>query len=562
MATRAELLAAAVLIRDETRTNANTAARVGGALYNYATTVALEPYDVTQATFGAVGDGVTDDTDAIVAAIAAGAATGRPVTGVGGTYGVSGNIELPANVWLQDITLKQLDPADDERTTLYSEGASNIRLERVKVNRNGDGTAGLLNFAAGIYIGRDGNGGSGHRFEDVEVYGDDIGTGFRIRGASNFDCVRLHCHDINYLLVADPGDDSVQGFWFQDSAGFRVMSPTVHDLGGDFGGGSTPKYSRSPITGCSDFTVSGGEIWNVDQGLDLTGSSGNERFIVTGMLVRDCYTVGFKFANSTRDGTVTGCVAERCGRFGFVVSGPAESGQTVFSSDIDFVGCTAYDTGSNGVWGVTHAVAGFQTIDGDFDIGSTRGVRFINCKSHDRQSVPTCEYGFLNTVALVGTDGRYNECVGCVSIGHTVAAFQEFHESRCVVRRSSAFSIPNNSWEAIEWNDDDDYGGLHDNSSNPATFFVRRDGVYKVTFGVDFAASATGVRGVRVIHEGSGVKGSTMLVSAASADETSLNVTCEVRATAGEYIFAQAFQTSGGPLNVQTTSGGVVEQIA
>jgi parallel beta-helix repeat protein len=47
--TRAELLARAVQIRDEFRTNANTASRVGGALYELADSAALIPVDVSEA---------------------------------------------------------------------------------------------------------------------------------------------------------------------------------------------------------------------------------------------------------------------------------------------------------------------------------------------------------------------------------------------------------------------------------------------------------------------------------------------------------------------------------
>ena len=89
---------------------------------------------------------------------------------------------------------------------------SNIKLVRVKVNRNGDGTNGNDAFdAAGIYI----IGGSGHHFEDIEVWGDDKGSGFVVWQASNFDVVRLHVHDIRYSRSTDPGDDRVQGFWFR-----------------------------------------------------------------------------------------------------------------------------------------------------------------------------------------------------------------------------------------------------------------------------------------------------------------------------------------------------------
>jgi hypothetical protein len=89
---RAELLARAVQIRDEFRTNANSPARVGGALYQFAAAMQLTGYDVTG--YGAVGDGTTDDTDAIQEAVdALGAAGGGELIFPAGTF-VSGPIEF------------------------------------------------------------------------------------------------------------------------------------------------------------------------------------------------------------------------------------------------------------------------------------------------------------------------------------------------------------------------------------------------------------------------------------------------------------------------------------
>jgi hypothetical protein len=182
--------------------------------------------------FGARGDGkAADGTDgggtggdekAIVNALAAAIAAGRPLTGGSRTYGIRYELELPANAQLQDITLKQLSPAGSDRRTLTSNGGDNIKLTRVKVNRNGDGGYGSDSFgAAGIFI----IGGSGHHFEDVEVWGDGKGSGFVVWLASKFDVVRLHVHDIKYSSSVDPGDDRVQGFWFSGCSDFRVIAP-------------------------------------------------------------------------------------------------------------------------------------------------------------------------------------------------------------------------------------------------------------------------------------------------------------------------------------------------
>lgn len=513
----------------------------------------------------AIGDGTTNDKveilEAIAAAIAASAATTRPVPviGAGKIYGITGNMTLPASTYLRDIEFKQLTPAAGSVRTLTSSSGNNIRLERVTVDRNGDGTDGSLSTDAGVYI----SGGSGHYFDSIEVFGDDMGSGIVITGASDFDLVAPLVHDMNYSLGADPGDDRVQGIWLNDCTDFRVFKPKVKDLGGNFGGGATTRWSRGIVFGgCSDFILSKPQVWDVDQGVDLTGSVGNTRFEIVGGMVTDCYTWGFKFANSARDGTVTGAVATRCGQGGFVAQGPNEAALTVLTSDITFVGCTAYDTGSNGIWGASANVAGFRVQNGAFDVGSTRGIRFIGCRAIDRQGSPTMEYGFHNEVDA-STDGRYNECdPSCISIGHTVAAFQGMNAPRCTVNRGSALSIPDNAWTSVDWDQSTDLGEMHNPASNNNQVKPRRDGHYRITAGVAFAANATGLRGVRLCDNGGVIPGTTVLVNATAAGETALNTSVSRTFLPTRSLTVEVFQTSGGALNLQTTSAGVVEQVS
>ena len=77
---------------------------------------------IDPANYGAVGTGLVDDRAALLLAITAGVAAGKPVSGMGKTYGISGDLSLISSAWVQDLTLKQLTPADSARTTLYSEG--------------------------------------------------------------------------------------------------------------------------------------------------------------------------------------------------------------------------------------------------------------------------------------------------------------------------------------------------------------------------------------------------------------------------------------------------------
>lgn len=530
-------------IRDATITNFNTALRVGQALLDINNSEAIDP-----ASHGAAGDGVTSDNAALLSAISAGVAAGLPVNGRGKTYGVTGNLALIANAWLQDITLKQLTPSGGSRRTLTSSSASNIKLVRVTVNRNGDGTNGSIGSDAGIWI----DGGSGHYFEDVEVYGNDMGTGFVITNASQFDMVRVYAHDIKYTLGADPGDDRVQGIWITACSDFRNLQPKVHDLGGTAGAWSA-RWGRAIVYGgCSEFTVDDPRAWNVDQGHDVTGGPAlNQRFSITGGLMRDCYSFGFKFANTARDVTVTGAIAERCGLAGFVVSGGTVA--LANSNDIDFNGCVAYDIGSNGSWGTTY---GFRVEQNGATPGEPRGIRFLNCKAHDRQGVPTMDYGFHNDVAA-NTDGRYNEVINCRSIGHITAPFQGMNQSRVDATRSSV-SVGTGAWTLVAWDGETDLGAMYTPPSGQ--IFARQAGDYQITAGITFAPNAVGQRGIRLVgNGGAAITGASMLVNTAAAGNTEVSISWLKKMAVGDEIRVEVWQSSGGGLNI--LGSAVVQQV-
>lgn len=490
---------------------------------------------------------------AILAAVNAGIAAGVPVTGGGLTYGISGTLELPSNAHLQDITLKQLTPGVTDVRTLLGNG-DNLTLIRVKVDRNGDGTGNSFN-GAGIWI----SGGSGHYLERIEVFGDDLGNGIVINAATDFRLVRPYVHDLNYLLGANPLDDRINGLYLTGCSRFSVSKPYVKSLGGDYGSGATTRWTRGfVVSGCHQFIIDSPYVDTVDQGVDFTGSVISTQFEIHGGLVRTAYSFGWKFAGAARSGSIVNAVAIDCGLTGFVNAGPSESAAAI--GELSFVNCTAYDTGSNGNWPASDTAGFSVTRVGAGDSVFLEGVRFLNCRAIDRQGSPTMRYGFFCDVDAP-TNGRYNEMVGCVSIGHTIAPSIGMNASRCSVSRIAVQSIPDNAWTLIDWDADVDLGSMHDTASNNSLVFARRKGYYRMTFTATFAANATGVRGIRAeTTSGAVVPGSTVLVSAANAGETSLNYSFSLELTAGQDVRFSVFQTSGGALNLQTGSRGMLSQ--
>jgi hypothetical protein len=388
-------------------------------------------YDVR--VYGALGDGTTDDTEAIEDALAAAASAGvGPVVGGGKTYGVSGTITLPANTWLQDIKFKQLTPGSLSLRTLYATGVDNIRLVRVTVDRNGDGSGGALdNEDCTIKV----VGGEGHYFEDVEVFGDDLGTGFAVWEASSFDVVRLHVHDMNYDLDEAPEDDGIRGFWFSNCSDFRLTAPRVHDLGGNYGSGFTWRFTQNVIGGCDDFTVTDLHIARVGEGFDLSGSVGNQDFHVIGGEITDTYASGMKLTGTARDAVITDVTCRRCDLYGFYIAGPGEVVPFDFG-DVKFVNCIARDVGNVGFWAdANFRPSGFFIESGELETDQPLGIKFINCHAVDRQTVAKMKYGFVNTSpggvvdgeVAAPDDGRDNEVIDCTSIRHTVGAFFGMH---------------------------------------------------------------------------------------------------------------------------------------
>lgn len=533
-----------------------------GLLNHLIRSFGVVPYiDPRLTAYGAIGNGIAIDNTAILAAITAGIAANKPVNGFGKTYGIAGNLTLPDSAWLENIKFKQLTPDVGTVRTLTSAEGSNIHLVRVTVDRNGSGANGAHQVDAGVHI----EGGSNHYLENVEVFGDDIGSGIALVNVTDSWMVKCHVHDIKYLLASDPGNDRVQGIWLSGCTNVKQRDCHTHEIGGDFGGGYTLRWSRGfCYNGNIGTRIWGCESHDVDQGYDITGSVGNTRFVFDHCSARDCMVNGFKFANTARDGQVNNCTAERIGLWGFVASGPSGAGMTgLGTSDIQFTACVAYDTGGWSGPGtpVGGTKAGFRVMYAGFEPDTLLGIRFLSCKAHDRQSSPTMAYGFLNDIDA-NIDGRYNEAVDCVSIGHTTAAFYGMHAAHCEVSRAAVQSIPDNAWTAVDWTADVDRGAMHSTSSNNNAVFARRAGRYLAQFGVVFAANGSGQRGVRILRNGGVVVGTTILSWPAVGGQTSMSAATICLQDEGDSLSIEVFQDSGGNLDLQTTSGGVVEQVA
>ena len=217
---------------------------------------AEEPAALTLRSFGAVGDGKTDDRAAIQTALTE--ANGALVDGEGATYAVHGNIEVDTSVDFRNATLVQTvgsvdmspyipsakgnsqivadppecflgmlqglphltafgmgtyeeDPVlDDEdlekvmpsialRTLLIAgspERNISVRLEKIKIMRGNNPDTGGRNDGAGLLVKY----ASPVDLTDIEVTGDGKGRGIGIGNCSDVNLVRLNIHDMKWAL--------------------------------------------------------------------------------------------------------------------------------------------------------------------------------------------------------------------------------------------------------------------------------------------------------------------------------------------------------------------------
>lgn len=514
----------------------------------------LDRFRRTLTSFGAAGDGTTIDDAALNAALAAGV----PLTGAGLTYGVNGNLSIPAGTDLEDATFKQLDHNDPNRKTLYANGVNNVRLVRVKVDRNGDGTGGGLSTAAGIWI----QGGEGHHLEDCEAYGADKGSGIVFSGASDFKLIRPYVHDITYTAAVLPSDDLAQGIMILAGINFEVVDPRIEHVGGIVAGNFRRAFGRMmPIgLGSRDYKIIGGNLSDGDVGLDLTGSIGNHRFSVIGLVVKDVETWGVKVSNYNRFGKIIGCHVYRAGSAGFVGSGPTvnvDPDTTVpemLPQMVDFISCGAWDTGYGNTGRGTSQPAGFLIIPGAASSYQDypRGYRVINSDAVDNQAVKTQYHGFRNEISFGGAP--LNEVINCRSDGYAVGGGHStgWHYPAASANRTSTQSLTNATATTIDLDlDVFDGAAMHSTVTNNSTIFVPRPGSYRIDAAVRFDENATGQRVLQIFV--GGVAQSHLVAvqpGVASGDTTCvINGLVYIGDVTGG-ISMKAQQNSGGSLNV------------
>lgn len=132
-----------------------------------------------------------------------------------------------------------------------------------------------------------------------------------------------------------------------------------------------------------------------------------------------------------------------------------------------------------------------------------------------------------------------------------VAALERSHRATvpaCSAYRNAAVShTSTGNWQAVTWDAESfDTDGIFTASST--TFTIKTPGLYIVTASVAFAASATGVRSIRVTKGGAAILIGQYEATATAGAAAGRQVAGMLSLAAADTLTVEAFQNSGGNL--------------
>lgn len=351
--------------------------------------------------FGAVGDGSTDDTAAVLNALQ----SGFIADGQGLTYAIYGQLAPSSFKGLRNATLAQKTAFSSTNATLAIIDISDFLIEDVTINVGStttlvddDSSINGLKITTSVV----GTFNTNFKLSRVTVTGNGSGSRFYIRSNKYFtidNCTARDC--IANFLTHPPAagyNDLMNGFDLGRNSNFTISNCNAYNFTtrDEIVDAYTNRRTRGfLITEGHEFSIVGCNASEVDQGFDFSGGidagtgnpEGNARFTQVGCSASSCYTYGFKYSNVAKDGVISGCTSTNSGFIGFVVSAPSSvlADPELGTQRLTFVDCVSTTTAAaNALWPTRNA--GFRLMSSVAVPTWPRRVRFIGCSSTDTNS--------------------------------------------------------------------------------------------------------------------------------------------------------------------------------
>ena len=540
-------------------------------------TVESKLQDVVSAKdFGAAGNGVTDDLAKIKLALE----SGKIVDGGGLSYAIDGTLKPTSFKGLRNCTLVQIgDTSSTGIDTLFIEGISNFAIENVNINM-GSNVATLfsddINNGLRISGTTSGSGPSmtaayveNFTVSNVTVAGNGCGTGIHVRRAKRFTLENCIVRDRVSGSLLDPTNDSQNGFQVNDCANFSVIACQAYNLKTRLSGVDTLKWTRGFLWAeVRDCSISSCVSTLTDQGYDFSGGvedgvtptywEGNRRFTISGCTANSSGTYGFKFANVTHDGLITGCISNNTTGAAFICSSQPTSvslaNNRLRTQALTFTGCKAVNCLTGGWAGVTRA--GFY-VDEDAAGLYPRSIKFVGCSVIDNQAVSTTVYGFATNVAAIdpyATDHNKDISISAkqCTTSNVTTPYQGIHFPGVSLTGTGAGTTSDSTWTSVEFNATDIYdsSGLHDPASNTENSIIKEAGLYLINSTVVFGTTAAGRRKIRILVNAVST-GLEYTYAAHPTDLTTITASGCLYLTTGDTVRIEIWQDSGGSLSYE-----------
>lgn len=159
----------------------------------------------------------------------------------------------------------------------------------------------------------------------------------------------------------------------------------------------------------------------------------------------------------------------------------------------------------------------------------------------------------------VGANGFVLTADSAEALGVKWAAAGSTGFSGVRVYKSTAQSCANATGVILTWeNESYDTNGFHDNATNNSriTIPTGKAGYYYLTCTYQFAGNATGLRSASVKKNGTGGVFEYTMNNQGSTAGTSMTLNTVISAVVGDYFQVDAYQESGGSLNVIANNNG------